>query len=44
LEIVVGSTVKSPFGRVAVGSLDLTKTVRGRHEEKWALGMGYLCI
>jgi hypothetical protein len=44
LEIVAGSTVKSPFGRVAVGSLDLTKTVRGRHAEKWVLGMGFLWI
>lgn len=28
-EIVVGSTVRSPFGRVEVGSLDSMKTVRG---------------
>jgi hypothetical protein len=34
LEIVAGSTVKSPFGRVVVGSLDLKKIVRGRHEVK----------
>lgn len=34
LGIVVGSIVRSPCGRVVVGSLDLKKIVRGRHEVK----------
>ena len=44
LEIAVGSIVRSPFEKVAVGNLGLMKNVHGRHAEKWVLGRGFLCI
>jgi hypothetical protein len=44
LEKVVGSTVRLPCGKVAVGSQDLMKSVRERRAEKQALGTDFLCI